>query len=485
MPDRPNVVFVTTDQQRLDTIAALGHGHMDTPNLDRLVAEGVTFTNCHVTAPSCAPSRASLFTGHYPHTTGIYRNGDRWRHGWVEDLADAGYYCVNVGKMHTAPYDAEMGFHERYVVENKDRYLAPVPAGDPPLPGEKFYVDDYDRALAARGLVKPGREFYRERDDYEECLGAFEWPLPEDARPDVFVGERATWWLDAMPKLDRPLFMEVGFPGPHPPFDPVERWADEYLDRNLPEPVVSDADLAGQPPPLVELREHNEAVDHDSVVHQIEAPPDRRHRQRAYYYANVSMIDEQVGRLLDALDANGYDDTLVVFASDHGEALGDHGHSQKWTMYEPVTRVPAIVWSPGRIDGGRRIDDLCQLFDLGPTVLDYAGVDHDGMAAESLRPALDGGEWAGREYVFAEHARDGILQGTEFMTMVRSADWKLVHFVDHEAGQLFDLRADPDETENRWDDPGAREKRRELLGVLRDWRIRSGHRTADWAANCR
>jgi len=482
--DRPDIFLVNTDQQRFDTVAALGYGYMDTPHLDRLVAEGVTFTNCHITAPSCAPSRASLFTGYYPHTTGIYTNGDPWRHGWVEDLSDGGYYCVNVGKMHTAPYETPMGFDERYEVENKDRYLAPVPAGEPPLPGEKFYRDDLDRALAARGLIKPGREHYRQWEDYEQRLGAFEWELPEDAHPDVFVGERATWWLDAMPSLEQPLFMEVGFPGPHPPFDPVERWADRYLDRELPEPILSD-DLDGQPPPLVELREHNEAVDHDSVVHQIEAPSEQRHRQRAYYYANVSMIDEQVGELMAALERNGHDDAVVIFTSDHGEAMGDHGHSQKWTMYDIITRVPTIVWSPGRIDGGRRIDDLCQLFDLGPTVLDYAGVDHDAMEAESLRPALEGGEFEGREYVFAEHARDGILQGTEFMTMVRSEDWKLVHFVDHDAGQLFDLNADPDEEHNLWDDPDAQDKKRELLDVLRDWRIESGVEAADWAAEFR
>jgi arylsulfatase A-like enzyme len=172
---RSNIVFITTDQQRFDTINAFGADYMDTPNLDRLVEEGVAFTDCHVTAPSCAPSRASLFTGYYPHTTGIYENSDRWTSSWVEDLSESGYYTVNVGKMHSAPYDTPMGFDERYEVENKDRYLGDVPAGEPPLPGEKFYLDEWDRALRARGLVKQQRAFYRQWDDYEERLGAFEW----------------------------------------------------------------------------------------------------------------------------------------------------------------------------------------------------------------------------------------------------------------------------------------------------------------------
>ena len=121
---KPHIVFIITDQQRFDTIAALGHDFVDTPNLDRLVSEGVTFTNCHTSAPSCAPSRASLFTGYYPHTTGILKNADVWKHSWIECLAEqGGYRTINIGKMHTYPYHTPLGFEERYVVENKDRYL--------------------------------------------------------------------------------------------------------------------------------------------------------------------------------------------------------------------------------------------------------------------------------------------------------------------------------------------------------------------------
>lgn len=487
MPDDPpNIVFVITDQQRFDTINALGADHVDTPNLDRLVEEGVAFTNCHVTAPSCAPSRASLFTGYYPHTTGVHVNGDRWRSSWVENLSEAGYHTVNVGKMHSAPYDAPMGFDERYPVENKDRYLGAVPAGEPPLPGEKFYLDEWDRALQARGLSKQQREFYRQWDDYEERLGAFEWELPADAHPDVFVGEFAARWLDHMPKLDRPLFMEVGFPGPHPPFDPTPEYAEAYLEREFPEPKLSPADLENQPEAMKALREHHQAGDHDSLAHDPDASEAQLHRQRAYYYANVAMIDEQVGRLLDALAANGYEDTVVVFTSDHGEMLCDHGHIQKWTMYEEVTRVPTVVWSPGRFDPDT-IDDLVSLFDLGPTVLELAGAPvDDSMAAESFVPALEGDDaWAGRDVVFAEHARTGILRATEFMTMVRTDDWKLVHFVDHDDGQLFDLRADPEEETNLWDDPDVRDVKRDLLDTLLTWRIESAVESADWAAEFR
>ena len=472
----PNIILIITDQQRYDTIRALGFPYMDTPNLDRLVHEGVTFTNCFITAPSCAPSRASLFTGYYPHTTGILRNADRWTRSWVELLAGAGYYCVNIGKMHTWPMETPLGFHERYVVENKDRYLE-----------ARWFFDEWDKGLRARGLVKQQREQYRQRPDYRERLGAFEWELPEDTQSDMFVGDMATWWLSTKPKPDGPLFMEVGFPGPHPPYDPIPRYAEPYMERELPLPNVTEEELASQPPAYKEYRQHSYEIDHDSVVHLLDPTREQLHRQCAYYLANVTMIDEKIGEMLQVLDEKGYlDNAVVVFTSDHGDTLGDHGHSQKWTMYEEIVHVPAVVWAPGRFDGGRTVDSLCQIMDLGPTILELAGVEPpESFEAKSLVPALEGDDWEGRDYVFSEHARDPILTGTEFMSMVRDRQWKLVHFLDDPAGQLFNLVDDPDEVHNLWDNPDFDDVKRELLDVVREWHIRSQSRTAAWSQDWR
>ena len=472
MGAQPNIIFIITDQQRYDTIQALGFPHMDTPNLDRLVGEGVSFKNCFISAPSCAPARASLFTGMYPHTTGILKNADRWTRSWVEDLAGAGYHCVNIGKMHSFPFETPLGFHERYVVENKDRYLE-----------GRYYFDEWDKALQARGLVKQQRELYRQLPDYSQRLGAFEWELPEDMHPDMFVGDMAQWWLNTYPQT-QPLFLQIGFPGPHPPYDPVPRYAEPYLERDLPIDEVSQRDLAGQPQPFKTMREHTVAVDHDSVVHQLDPSDEDRKRQRAYYLANITMIDEKVGEILNTLETRGYlEDAVVVFTSDHGDCLTDHGHSQKWTMYDTITKVPMLVWAPGRFAGGREVDGLCQQMDIGPALLELAGVEVDpALEAESLLPALAGKVWQEREVVYAEHGRDGILQATEFMSMIRSKDWKLVHFLDEDFGQLFDLAADPGEIENLWDAPAAQEQKTALLDALREWHIRSQCRTADWAA---
>jgi arylsulfatase A-like enzyme len=196
------------------------------------------------------------------------------------------------------------------------------------------------------------------------------------------------------------------------------------------------------------------------------------------------MIDEKIGQILQTLEEKGYlEDAVVIFTSDHGDALGDHGHSQKWTMYDVITRVPLIVWSPGRFPGGRTVDGLCQLIDIAPVIMELAGIDvSPSWETETVMPVLQGETWVGRDYVFAEHGQDGILQETEFMTMVRSREWKLVHFLDEPFGQLFNLVDDPEETKNLWDDVAYADKKRELLDILREWHIRSQYKTREWTA---
>ncbi|MEM1227983.1 MAG: sulfatase-like hydrolase/transferase [Planctomycetota bacterium] len=476
MSQQPNIILIITDQQRFDTIAALGYSHVDTPHMDRLVHEGVTFNQCHVTAASCAAARASLFKGYYPHTTGILRNADTWRRSWIERLNEAGYHCTNVGKMHSWPFETELGFHERYVVENKDRYLE-----------GRYYFDEWDKALRFRGLVKQQRELYRQRDDYATSLGAFTWDLPPETHPDHFVGDMATWWIESFPRTE-PLFLQIGFPGPHPPYDPVPEYAERYLSKELPLAPVSQSELDRLPPPLKELRQHNAAVDHDSVVAMLHPTDEQRHRQRAYYLANVSMIDTKLGQILDALQRKSMlDNTIVIFTSDHGDCLTDHGQSQKWTMYDAITRVPMIVWGPGLVPGGQSIDALVQQMDIGATILDWAGIEVPAdWEAVSLCDALESpSTYVGRSHVYCEQSRDAVLTGCEFMTMVRTRTHKLVHFLDQPCGQLFDLSVDPDEVDDHWNDPDYANVQNDLLSELREWRIRSGLHTKNWCESWR
>lgn len=468
---RPNIIFVITDQQRFDTIAAGGFPYMKTPTFDRMVREGTYFRKTYVTSPSCAPSRASLFTGVYPHTNGVFRNDEPWAFSWVQQLAESGYRCVNVGKMHTSPFEDSFGFHERHVVENKDRATARLP----------FFLDQWDKAIWTRGLEKPSRVTYRRREDYRSSLGAFVWPLPEDLHSDNFVPQLARMWVDSYSGQE-PFFLQIGIPGPHPPYDPTQEYLDLYADADLPEPILSEEDIAAQPSALQKLREQHLAVDHDAVVHLAHPTKEQLRRQRQHYFANVSMIDAQMAKLIEAVERRGVlEDTIFIFTSDHGDSLNDHGHSQKWSMYEQSVRVPAIVWSPGRVVEGRMVDDLVSLFDFAPTILELAGLPVPvWMEARSLLPYLSGEECEPRKFVFSEHAGDRILSGTEFMTMIRSQRYKLVHFVDSDEGQLFDMDCDPREIDNLWDDPAHQATRQELISEILKWRIRSSLKTQSW-----
>lgn len=465
---RPNIIFIMTDQQRFDTLSALGYPHAHTPNLDRLVSEGASFTNAFACGASCVPSRASLFTAQYPHTTGIYGNGDSWRRSWVEYLADAGYHCVNIGKMHSRPFETPMGFHERFVVEDKDRYL-----------DGRYYFDRWDMYLQAHGLTKPQRELYRRRADYAERAGAFEWQLPEDAHPDVFVGDLAKWWLKRKPRTE-PLFLQIGFPGPHPPYDPLPQYADLFQDTQFSVIEPTDEDRRKMPKAQRELIEHNARVDHDSILWSTTPTREQIQRIRRYYSANVSMIDHKIGEILETLAELGYlEHSIVLFTSDHGDCLGDHGHIEKLTMYDVVTKVPLMIWGPRYFDGGRQIPLLCQQFDIVPALFELARLPvPDHWEARSLAPSLRLNDLTPiREYVYSEQRGNSTLTATELMTMIRSTEWKLVHYLGQEDGELYDMVRDPHERNNLWAVPTVAHTKQKLLNTMLEWRMRSALET--------
>jgi len=467
---QPNIILIMTDQQRYDTIGALGFPHMQTPNLDRLAREGLIFEQCYCTAPSCVPSRASFFNAHYPHTLKVYHNACPWDRSWVEQFQAAGYHTVSVGKMHTGPMDAPCGFDQRFVVENKDRPLHLNRAHG------NFY-DEWDKFLNSSGVRKPSRHSYRaEYPDYEIALGAYEWPLEEKYHPDVFVGTMAEWFTEQR-QSQSPLFLQIGFPGPHPPYDPPARVLRWYDDIKIPVPEVSEEELANQPPPHAAYRQEMIRGNHDGVCWRERPTREQLLRLRRHYAANVTLIDEQIGRILEALERKSYlENSIVLFTSDHGDCLGDHGHIQKWTMYDCITCIPTIVWAPGHLPAGKRVDELIQQMDLVPMLFELAGLEWGSVG--DLRPTrvsalpVVRGESTGREVVFAEHSADNILKEVKFITMVRTRDWKLVHYLDQPWGELYDLQNDPREVRNLWNDPTYDDIRGELLAVLRDWRIR-------------
>jgi arylsulfatase len=473
--NRPNIILIMTDQQRADTIGALGAPWMQTPHLDRLATEGAAFTECFVTSPVCVGARASLFTGKYPHGCQVFSNFQPWQPTWVGSLADHGYHCVNIGKMHINPYDAPGGFHQRLFVENKDRPLFLEER-------DRALYDEWDKALRARKLVKPTRynRHAADPEGYKQALGAFEWDLDADMHPDNFIGDTVCWWLEDR-KNEDPLFLQIGFPGPHPPYDPLPEALAAYADVELPLPTVSEAELRAQPLAQQQLRDNMIAFNFDSIAWRRDATPADYLRLRRHYAANVSMIDQQVGRILQTLDQRGYlDNALVIFTSDHADALGDHGHIQKWTMYDTVVRVPLLFWSKNLpLKAGTR-DELVQLFDVAPTILQAAGLPVPGdFEARTLWGSITGDPaHQPRDAVYAELARDHIQTGSEFILMRRDRRWKIVLYLDDAYGELYDLEADPGETRNLWNDEAVRGTRDDLRSGCMSW-LAKGSLTAN------
>lgn len=494
---KPNILLIMTDQQRADTVGALVASYMRTPNIDRLVETGISFTNTFTTSPSCVPARASLFTGYYIHNTNVLANGDRWSPTWIQTLADAGYQCVNIGKMHTIPLDSPGGFHERFIVENKDRHRhLETP--------DRAFFDEWDKYLANNDLEKPSRETYkRDLSDFDERLGAFVWPLSEKDHPDTFVGNMALWWL-CQRRADCPLFLQIGFPGPHPPYDPVKEYINYYIEQDLPLPVLTEEELKGQPPPhhdyrdeMINYHSSKDRGPHDSVEWTSHPTPKQLHRLRAYYYANVTMIDRKIGEILDLLHRKGeLDNTIVVFTSDHGDALGDNGHIEKWMMYDSMVKVPLVISAPRLFKGGRRTGALVQLMDLAPTFLEAANLTVPReFDARSLMPLLRDETSSIRDYAFSEGAplwydpmmagpeKEGEIgrdrgDGTGFVTMIRSERYKLVHYLGEAYGELYDLQSDPGEHRNEWGNRQYAEIKNKMLADMFDWKLKSYYTAA-------
>jgi arylsulfatase A-like enzyme len=466
MSDRkqPNIILIMTDQQRFDTIGALGADKIMTPNIDRLVERGVSYEQCYCTAPSCVPSRASFFNLRYPHEIEVYHNFCDWNTSWVEDLNAAGYHTVNVGKMHTMPMDEPCGFDQRFVVENKDRPLRLD------RPHGNFY-DEWDKFLNNSGVRKPSRFTYQaEYADFDHAIGSFEWPLEEKYHPDIFTGNMAKWFIEQR-EAESPLFLQIGFPGPHPPYDPPQRFLEMYRDVVFDFPAAEKEELFHQPPPQKNYRQAMIDGIHDATRWCAEPTPEQLQRLYRHYAANITLIDEQIGEIINALQNKGYlENSIIVFTSDHGDCLGEHGHIQKWTMYDCITRVPVIVCAPGRLEANTKCNALIQQMDIVPMLFEFASVPlvDCGSAISALPSMLS--STGGRDAVFAEHAGDNLLNGVKLMTMIRTDDWKLVHYEDAVYGELYDLNNDPGEIRNLWDNNDYYDIKMEMLEKLNLWR---------------
>jgi arylsulfatase len=456
----PNILWICTDQQRFDTIRALGHPGADTPSLDRLAARGAAFTHAYAQSPICTPSRGSFLTGCYPSTIRCNRNGQsHFPEGPIlvtRRFADAGYDCGLIGKLH----------------------LASAAGGVEPRTDDGYRYWQYSHAP---------RDDWKTGHDYADWVRAQGYSLRELARsPDGVPAElHQTAWcvtktIDFIgEKREGPWLASVNIYDPHPPFNPPKAYRALFDPAAMPPPLFRESDLVEQellaevdfqsevrPPEALDLRDPLSANDGSAIL-AAQAGQDAR-VLRAAYFAMIRLIDDQIGRILDHLEETGQaEDTLIVFMSDHGEALGDHGLIQKGArFFDGLVRVPLLLSWPRRVKQGLRSDALVELIDVAPTLLEAAGLKTPAeMQGRSLMPILTGRASADRhrDFVRSEFLDALAKPDATRATMYRDARHKLVVYHGHARGELYDLQADPGEFDNLWEDPAHAGVKTELL----------------------
>lgn len=473
---RPNILLICTDQQRFDALGAIGSEHMSTPHLDRLAAQGVLFENCYVQCTVCAPSRASLMTSSYPSVHGLWANGVDLAPGtrlFTRELADAGYDCGLVGKLHLGSC-----FDGRSEPRVEDGFRVFRWSHDP-YPGSS--ENAYHRWLS---VAEP--ELYA-----AAMAGEQDWDaMPTRAHYSHWIAEETIEYLESGREADRPFCFIVNFFDPHHGFGAPPEYLERYAGVELPELVTVPGELESKPAVLTEASQESYAGHAKGFVQYSEQELDEVRRA---YFAMVSLVDDEVGRILAALEEQGLaENTLVVFTSDHGEMLGDHQLMLKGPMvFDPATRVPLLMRWPAGLPAGERRSELVQWIDLAPTVMEVAGVELPaGYQGGSLLEVARGGDWD-REWALCQYRNSGHgYADPAQVTMLRRGDWKLA--LHHgapasgreRAGELYDLAGDPGELVNRWDDPDCAEVRRELTELMVDVLVgvedRSNPRLAHW-----
>ena len=456
MPDAPNVLWICTDQQRYDTLGCYGNDHVDTPVLDGLAADGTRFERAYCQSPVCSPSRGSFLTGRYPRTTGCRQNGQpmpRRETTVVRRLADTGYTTGLAGKLHISPAGGPPETREP-ARRIDDGYGVVEYSHSPGMEQENAY----GRWLATRDVTYDPTPT-PESPHVNETV-------PAEHHQTTWCAERAVEFVETAGEA--PWLYSVNVFDPHPAFEAPPDYLDRYRHRleELPAANYVEGELEDKP---VFQRDKHEGTNNRGGPAYVELEPEDRRMIRAAYYAMCDLIDDAVGRMLEALERTGQrENTLVLFSSDHGTMLGDHGLYKKGPyFYEEGVHVPLIVDGPG-VDSGT-VGTIVELVDIAPTLLEAAGEPvGPGVQGESLWPLLGDAGDREKQSAYCEfyNASTQHTDPRAYATMLREDRYKLVSVHGRDAGELYDLREDPDETHNRWDDPDYRDVKLRLLDRL-------------------
>jgi arylsulfatase len=429
-PPRLNVLLITNDQFRGDCLGAMGNRVIRTPNLDRLASEGTLFEQYFVQCPQCVPSRSAMHTGRYPHVnrtpSNLYRLPDT-EQTLATILGRHGYNTAVVGELPFAPTNFMGGFQQAV-------------AG----------FTEYQASLLTAGYALKG---VAHAASLKKDFQAVPAPWPDDVDESAFFARKAIEFL--RDPGEKPFFLHVNYRRPHHPFDPPAPFDTMYSGAKFPPSQKRAGEMKNKPPGQQRAIEN-------SVGFDLRTLTDRDlDRVKSFYYGMISENDKYIGKILDHLrESHLADRTLVIFNSDHGEMLGDHGLLYKGGyFYDEVVHVPLILRLPGKVAAGKRVQALTEEIDLLPTVLELLGLETPaGVQGQSLLTAKP------RRAVHAEFSN---------IKMLRTQDWKLVHYLHAPYGELYNLREDPHELFNLYDDAGAAKARHEMEAALADWLIDS------------
>ncbi len=442
--DKPNILLLFTDQQRYDTLGCMGNPHIVTPNLDRLASQGCLYRFGHTPNPVCIPARHCLLTGQRSVVHRYYQNQGHTLDQGIPTLprilSHAGYHTEAIGKMHFVPPREHHGFRRMQLMEETPHHRQD---------------DDYLVYLKSVGCGHIRHGHGVRHLLYHQPQQSI---VPEEHHGTHWVADRTIEFLRE--NRNRNWFCWSSWIAPHPPLNATPRWAEFYRDRDVPAPNRIEGEA---------LAQRQRGLDWFADMHT--ATPQRLRRSTQSYYAQISFVDEQVGRILDELERLGMaDNTLVVFTSDHGEMLGDHWSWQKQCSYEAAVRVPFVMRFPGCVPAGSVSDDFVDLIDLMPTFAD---------AAEVSLP----GTWSfpGDSLLSPRGHRDRSCQFTECHSgparwiTLRDHHFKYTYWYHDGNEELWDLQNDPDELHNLLAGdrgPATERVRCEMRRRLTDWERR-------------
>ena len=441
-PDKPNVLFLISDDLNT-SLSGFGHEQCKTPNLDRLARRGLKFENMHCQYPVCGASRASLMSGLYPYTTLTLGNNGTLR-GSMPDVVtlsqtfrNNGYYAARVSKIY------HMGIPSEIIAGTAER-------DDP---------DSWDQAINIKALEHkaPGEStLWSPKDKGSQT---FEGVMADGSDSDHADGMAADQAIEVLKKIkDKPFFLAVGFVRPHVPLVAPKKYFEQYDRASMKAPVVPEDDLEDVPKAIRNYKQNEKKYGVTPELHKglLQA-----------YYASISYMDAQVGRVLDALKENGLEEnTIVVFTSDHGYLLGHHHKFQKQHLFEEATRVPFIVSVPWLKDQhGQGTKKITELVDLYPTLIDLAGLeapeDLQGQSMSELLTDPISSKWT-KNQAFTISRTGG--------ESLRTYNWRFTQWGYGKKGfELYDLKNDPGEFNNLASDPEHKsvveKMRKRLLGA--------------------